>query len=69
MHKIRPLLALLALGFIASCAVGSGPDLSGMSFSDEPLLGKPVWHDLITEDFDAAKSFYRGVFGWRLEES
>jgi predicted enzyme related to lactoylglutathione lyase len=38
-----------------------------MSFSTEPLLGKVVWNDLITEDLDAARRFYGGLFGWTFE--
>jgi predicted enzyme related to lactoylglutathione lyase len=41
--------------------------MSAMSFSTEPLLGKVVWNDLITEDLDAARRFYGGVFGWTFE--
>jgi hypothetical protein len=40
-----------------------------MSFSDEPLLGKAVWHDLITEDLESARRFYGGLFGWTFEAS
>jgi predicted enzyme related to lactoylglutathione lyase len=49
--------------------MASRPDLSGMSFTAEPLIGKMVWHDLITEDIDAARRFYGGLFGWTFEES
>jgi predicted enzyme related to lactoylglutathione lyase len=44
-------------------------DTSGMSFSSEPLLGKVVWHDLITEDLDAVRRFYGELFGWTFENS
>lgn len=40
-----------------------------MSFAEQPLAGKVVWHDLITEDIDAARAFYGGMFGWIFEES
>jgi uncharacterized protein len=40
-----------------------------MSFSEDPLVGKFVWHDLITEDIDAARRFYGGVLGWTFEDS
>ena len=29
--------------------------------------GKFVWHDLLTEDTEAARKFYGDVFGWRFE--
>lgn len=30
--------------------------------------GKFVWHDLLTDDVSAAKTFYSGLFGWSFEE-
>jgi predicted enzyme related to lactoylglutathione lyase len=30
--------------------------------------GRPVWHDLVTSDLEAAKRFYGGVFGWTFED-
>lgn len=59
---------VLAVGLVA-CTTGSRPELSGMSFASEPLVGKVVWHDLITEDLDGAKQFYSGLLGWTFEES
>ena len=35
---------------LLSCTTTSAPDLAGMSFSGEPLIGKAIWHDLVTED-------------------
>jgi len=64
----RPAL-LVALTFLAACSAKNDPDLSGMSFSEEPLVGKVVWNDLITEDIDAARAFYGGLFGWTFETS
>ena len=29
--------------------------------------GKFVWHDLLTDDMEAARKFYGDVFGWRFE--
>jgi hypothetical protein len=58
---------MLAVG-LAACATVSRPDLSGMSFSTSPLVGKVVWNDLITEDIDAARRFYGGLFGWTFED-
>jgi predicted enzyme related to lactoylglutathione lyase len=40
-----------------------------MSFSDEPLIGKFVWYDLITDDAEVARRFYGGLFGWTFEET
>ena len=61
-------IGLLALGIVA-CTTGSRPELSGMTFASDPLSGKFVWYDLMTEDFDSARKFYGGVLGWTFEES
>lgn len=61
--------AAVLLAFVAGCASVTSIDTSGMSFSDEPLLGKVVWNDLITEDIEAAKHFYGELFGWTFEET
>lgn len=31
-------------------------------------INKPIWIDLSTTDLDGAKSFYRALFGWDVEE-
>ena len=67
MHGQRIASLLLAAFLTGSCASTSPPDFGDMTFSDEPLLGKAVWHDLVTGDLDAAKRFYGGLFGWTLE--
>ena len=66
--KLWPAVAATAVA-LAACATVSRPDLSGMSFSTDPLLGKVVWNDLITEDADAARRFYGGLFGWTFEDA
>jgi len=69
MTTTRILTSALAALVMASCTTASRPDLSGMSFSSEPLVGKFVWHDLITNDIDAARRFYGELFGWSFEAS
>ncbi|HEX5787469.1 MAG TPA: VOC family protein [Woeseiaceae bacterium] len=66
MAALRTAFALLTAACLGSCAAAP-PDLGDMTFADEPLLGKAVWHDLITEDLEAASRFYSGLFGWTLE--
>ena len=63
------LLTLVLSGLLLSCTTTQGPDLTGMSFSDEPLIGKAVWHDLVTEDPAAAERFYEGLFGWSFQKT
>ena len=59
--KLAGLLAAVLVA--ASCSTTQESDLSGMSFSDEPLPGKIIWHDLITHDMAAAQRFYGELFG------
>jgi len=63
----RGLSVLFLVGALFGCSTVGGPDLSKMSFSEEPLLGKFVWYDLITDDAEVARRFYGGLFGWTFE--
>jgi predicted small secreted protein len=49
----RELGLLFGAIVLTGCSTTGGPDLSEMSFSDEPLVGKFVWYDLITDDATA----------------
>jgi predicted enzyme related to lactoylglutathione lyase len=66
-NRIFVVFAVLLMGATA-CTTASRPDLTGMSFSSEPLLGKVIWHDLITEDLDSARNFYGELLGWTFED-
>lgn len=68
LKRIFVVLSLLLVGAVA-CTTASRPDVSGMTFTSDPLLGKVVWHDLITEDLEAVRPFYAGLFGWIFEEA
>jgi predicted enzyme related to lactoylglutathione lyase len=37
--------------------------------SEEPLTGKFIWHDLVTDDVAGARAFYTRVFGWTYEDA
>ncbi len=39
-----------------------------MSKPTKHLQGTPVWWDLASEDVDATKSFYSGLFGWEWDD-
>jgi predicted enzyme related to lactoylglutathione lyase len=60
---------VLVLAVASGCVAPPRLDTSAMSFAAEPLLGKIVWNDLITEDLDAARRFYGGLFGWTFQET
>lgn len=69
-RKMPAIVALLIMtGAIAACTTVDDVDVGSMTFASEPLLGKVVWHDLITEDIDSARTFYSGMFGWTFEDS
>jgi len=64
---LKPLLAgLLALVLLAACAPQDGPGRD-VALTDAPKYGKFIWHDLITDDVDAAKAFYGPLLGWTFE--
>jgi predicted enzyme related to lactoylglutathione lyase len=62
-------LTALLLALSTGCVSTPGTDTSAMSFSGEPLLGKVVWNDLVTQDLDVARRFYGELFGWTFEQS
>jgi len=67
-----PLVAQLTAVLLAlspGCVSTPGIDTSAMSFSHEPLVGKVVWNDLVTQDLDVARRFYGELFGWTFEQS
>lgn len=68
--RFRATITTLLIVFAtASCTTAGRPDLDGMSFTERPLSGKVIWNDLITEDIDAARRFYGGLFGWTFVET
>lgn len=67
-NRLRRCLVATVL-VAAGCASSSGLDVSGMSFSQSPLIGKFVWHDLVTDDIDASRRFYADLLGWTFEET
>jgi predicted enzyme related to lactoylglutathione lyase len=67
MVSLRFPIVLALTAAVLGCTSSTGPDLSQMSFSDEPLIGKFVWYDLITDDAEAARTFYSGLFGWSFD--
>jgi predicted enzyme related to lactoylglutathione lyase len=65
MQRTRTLLMAIAL---AGCATArkEQPRINPEPAAITP--GRPVWHDLVTSDLDAAKRFYGGLFGWTFRD-
>jgi predicted enzyme related to lactoylglutathione lyase len=63
-------LAGALIGAVLALA-GCAGTLSLPPLTQEPtgawLPGKVVWHDLLSEDAEAARAFYGDLFGWRFE--
>jgi uncharacterized protein len=59
----------LVLAAAVGCVTQNALDRSGMSFTEQPLVGKIVWNDLITDDLDSARRFYGELFGWTFERA
>ena len=66
---MRFALVVLVLVVVTGCA-GLDParippiDTAGT----QPMPGKVIWHDLLTEDPAAARRFYGGLFGWHFRQ-
>lgn len=69
MKWLLRLSTILLLVISVSCTSANRSYLSETSLSSEPLIGKVVWNDLMTEDIDSAQRFYGSLFGWTFEES
>ena len=54
---------------LSACTTSTGGPAADLSLSDDPLLGKFVWHDLITDDVGRARQFYSGLLGWSFEDT
>lgn len=60
---------LIAAVQISCTAIKTHDEISGTtSNSVNHLPGKVVWHDLLTSDVEAAKSFYGTLFDWSFEQ-
>ena len=72
MNKRLPgslLLPVALAALIAACTATTPGPAAGLALSGEPLLGKFVWHDLLTDDPEGAQRFYAGVLGWEFEQT
>lgn len=58
-------VALLSLA-LSSCRDVTVPPVTGNPTGNHDT-GRFVWLDLVTEDVDAVKDFYGGLFGWTFE--
>jgi predicted enzyme related to lactoylglutathione lyase len=60
---------LSAITVAAACAT-TGTKLPPLNPQPTNVVtpGRPVWHDLVTSDLDAAKRFYGGLLGWTFQE-
>jgi hypothetical protein len=65
--KTKFYVAFVAAITIAAACATTTRDLSGMTFSQQSLTGKFIWHDLITEDVAAAADFYQSIAGHEAE--
>jgi predicted enzyme related to lactoylglutathione lyase len=63
------LIFVLSFTIISGCSTVINPITSGISFSEQPLIGKFVWHDLLTDDPAATREFYSSLFGWEYEDT
>lgn len=65
----RGLIVGLVLLGVGACSSAGLERMGDLPLSDEPLVGKFVWHDLMTDDVAAARRFYGGLFGWEFEQT
>lgn len=61
--------AVATLAIVAACRATAPIGAGKLALADEPLLGKFVWHDLITDDVASSRRFYGGLLGWQFEQT
>ncbi len=59
--------ALVLLILLTACGTTATSPIADIPLSEEPLAGKFVWHDLMTDDLEAARKFYGNLLGWTFE--
>jgi len=67
----RSVFSVLVVTLSSACAsTGARVDLPPVTQTPTNRwhTGQFVWHDLVTEDAEAAKSFYGALFGWQFED-
>jgi predicted enzyme related to lactoylglutathione lyase len=66
-HKI--FLAVASALLVSACATLS-IDLPAITDApaQQKVVGRVIWHDLLTNDIDASQAFYGELFGWDFEE-
>lgn len=62
----RMLLIGLAVIALSGCAQQGGSAIQN-ALDETPTYGRFIWHDLITDDVEAAKDFYGDLLGWQFE--
>ena len=62
------LVAVLAI-LLSSCTTPGGESAGDLPLSEEPLTGKFVWHDLVSDDVERSKTFYGGMLGWTFKDT
>jgi len=68
--QLKPAALLFGLLLsLSACTATTPVSDTGLTLSEEPLPGKFVWHDLMTDDPVAAQQFYHELFGWTFEKT
>jgi len=65
--RIRHLVTVVALAAACATAATKLPPINPQP-TNVTTPGRPVWHDLVTSDLEAAKRFYGGLLGWTFQD-
>ena len=66
-HRFRDTALLLLAGLGVACSTHQAGPPAGPAGDND--VGRFVWQELLTEDLQAARSFYGGLFGWQFEQT
>jgi predicted enzyme related to lactoylglutathione lyase len=65
---MRPCPLLAAIVLATGCATSASLPSINPQPTNVVTPGRPVWHDLVTNDLDAAKRFYGDLLGWTFRD-
>jgi predicted enzyme related to lactoylglutathione lyase len=66
-YRLRVFTLVVLAGLVASCSARQASAPTGPAADDQ--VGRFVWQELLTDDVQAARRFYGGLFGWQFEET
>ena len=66
-YRLRDFTLIVLAGLTAACSTRQTSTTTDTAADDR--AGRFIWQELITDDVQAARRFYGGLFGWQFEDT